>query len=115
MTDITTFIELVIAIAAAVIGVLILPWLVKKVGLDTLYKVTQTICAAAEEAGRTGLIEKKKKHEYATKLIRRFLGVLSVFISDEKLSAIIDAVCYDLFNQFKDDELQTPSEDASEE
>lgn len=103
MKDITEILEIIIKVVIALGGVFITPWLIKKFGVETLRKWTEIVCDAAEEAARSGLIPKAEKYEYAVKLLKKFLGIFGWTIDSERIRALIDAMCYEKFNQFKDD------------
>ena len=112
MTDITTIIEVIISIIAMLIGSVLIPYLKKKHSAETLANVVKWLeiaCYAAEEAARTGLIDKAAKYEYA----KDILESRGITFDEATTMALINSTVYDLFNRFKDD--VTPSEDASEE
>jgi hypothetical protein len=102
MTDITIIVEIVIGICGVLVSILLIPALVKRFGVDNLRKVAEIACNAAEEAARTGLLQKHEKYEYAARMIKSMLGVFSFTIDENKICAVINATCYELFNQFKD-------------
>ena len=54
---------------------------------------------AAEEAERSGLIDKKAKYQYA----KSFLEARGVTFDADTMQALIDSTCWELFNQFKKD------------
>ena len=54
---------------------------------------------SAEEAERSGLIDKKAKYQYA----KDFLEKRGVTFDADTMQALIDSTCWELFNQFKKD------------
>lgn len=103
MTDVTTIMEIVIGVVGVIAAVLVVPAFAKRYGIDALRKAAEFACYAAEEAARTGLIQKREKFEYAAMLIKKSLGIFSLTVDETKIRAAIDATCHYLFNQFKDD------------
>ena len=116
MADITNIIEAVVAIIFIVASAIILPMLKAKLGnisvgndktaLDLTIKWLEIAVWAAEEAARTGLIEKKAKYGYAKALLER----QGVTFDEDTVEALINSKVYELFNQFRDDS----GEDADE-
>ena len=63
---------------------------------------------AAEEAERSGLLDKKAKYQYA----KDFLEKRGVTFDADTMQALIDSTCWELFNQFKKD--SEPEEQSPE-
>lgn len=110
MTDITTIIETIVSIVAIIIGGILIPLIrtklsgVKldkdKTALDVAVAWLEIAVNAAEEAARTGLIEKGAKYGYAVELLEKN----GITFDAPTTQALIDAKVWELFNQFKDSE-----------
>lgn len=102
MNDITEILTIIIKIAALLISALLIPYIQTKwkgQKLETVQKWLEIACNAAEEAERTGLIDKKAKYTYAL----NFLEKRGVTFDPDTMQALIDSTCWELFNQFKAD------------
>lgn len=109
MTDITTIIETIVSIVAIIVGGILIP-LIKtklsgvkldkdKTALDVTVAWLEIAVNAAEEAARTGLIDKKAKYGYAVELLERN----GITFDAATTQALVDATVWQLFNQFRDD------------
>jgi hypothetical protein len=113
MTDITTIIEVIVSIIATVVGTFLIPYIKRKASAEKLAEVVKWLeiaCYAAEEAARTGLIDKAEKYGYAVE----FLEKRDITFDAATTEALINSTVYDLFNRFKDD-VVVPSEENTEE
>ena len=116
MTDVTNIIECIVYIIAIVCGVIVIPLLKTKLGsiavsedktaLDVTQKWLEIACSAAEEAARSGLIDKRAKYAYALDILER----QGITFDEATIRALVDATVWDLFNQFdKKDDAEGPS------
>ena len=113
MTDVTTIIEVIVSIIATVVGTFLIPYIKRKASAEKLAEVVKWLeiaCYAAEEAARTGLIDKEAKYGYA----KDFLESRGIKFDEVTTEALINSTVYDLFNRFKD-EVIVPEEDVTEE
>lgn len=106
MMDITVILELIIKLIFAAITIFLLPKLKalisEKVAESDQKKIIRWVelaVQAAEEAERSGLIDKKAKYTYALD----FLEKRGVTFDPDTMQALIDSTCWELFNQFKAD------------
>lgn len=106
MTDITPILELVIRLIALVITIVIIPkvkkLLTEKVAESDQKKIirwAEIAAQAAEEAARSGLIDKKAKYNYA----KDFLEARGITFDADTMEALINSTVWDLFNRFKDE------------
>lgn len=104
--DITPILELVIKLVFALITIFLVPKLKElistKVAESDQKKIIRWVelaVQAAEEAERSGLIDKKAKYQYA----KSFLEARGVTFDADTMQALIDSTVWELFNQFKDD------------
>lgn len=104
--DITVILELIIKLIFAAITIFLLPKLKalisEKVAESDQKKIIRWVelaVQAAEEAERSGLIDKKAKYTYAL----NFLEKRGVTFDPDTMQALIDSTCWELFNQFKAD------------
>lgn len=104
--DITPILELIIKLVFALITLFLLPKLKalisEKVAESDQRKIIRWVelaVQAAEEAERSGLIDKKAKYTYALD----FLEKRGVTFDPDTMQALIDSTCWELFNQFKKD------------
>lgn len=100
MNDITEILTIIIKVAALLISALLIPYLQTKwkgQKLETVQAWLEIACNAAEEAERTGLIDKKQKYSYA----KNFLESRGITFDADTMQALIDSTCWELFNQFK--------------
>lgn len=104
--DITVILELIIKLIFAAITVFLLPKLKalisEKVAESDQKKIirwAELAVQAAEEAERSGLIDKKAKYQYA----KGFLEKRGVTFDADTMQALIDSTVWELFNQFKKD------------
>lgn len=106
MMDITVILELVVKLIFTLITIFLLPKLKalisEKVAESDQKKIIRWVelaVQAAEEAERSGLIDKKAKYTYALD----FLEKRGVTFDPDTMQALIDSTCWELFNQFKKD------------
>ena len=104
--DITVILELVVKLIFTLITIFLLPKLKalisEKVAESDQRKIIRWVelaVQAAEEAERSGLIDKKAKYTYALD----FLEKRGVTFDPDTMQALIDSTCWELFNKFKDD------------
>ena len=104
MMDITVILELVVKLIFTLITIFLLPKLKalisEKVAESDQRKIIrwgELAVQAAEEAERSGLIDKKAKYQYA----KDFLEKRGVTFDADTMQALIDSTCWELFNQFK--------------
>lgn len=104
--DITPILELVVKLIFALITIFLVPKLKElistKVAESDQKKIIRWVelaVQAAEEAERSGLIDKKAKYQYA----KSFLEARGVTFDADTMQALIDSTVWELFNQFKQD------------
>lgn len=104
--DITPILELVVKLIALIVTIVILPKLkallkekVAESDQKTVIRWLEIAAQAAEEAARSGLIDKKAKYQYA----KSFLEARGVTFDADTMQALIDSTVWELFNQFKKD------------
>ena len=104
--DITVILELMIKLIFAVLTIFVVPklkeLLAAKVAESDQKKIIRWVelaVQAAEEAERSGLIDKKAKYQYA----KDFLEKRGVTFDADTMQALIDSTVWELFNQFKKD------------
>lgn len=104
--DITPILELVVKLIFTLIMIFLVPKLKElistKVAESDQKKIIRWVelaVQAAEEAERSGLIDKKAKYQYA----KDFLEKRGVTFDADTMQALIDSTCWELFNQFKKD------------
>lgn len=104
--DITPILELVVKLIFTAVTIFLVPKLKElistKVAESDQKKIIRWVelaVQAAEEAERSGLINKKTKYQYA----KDFLEKRGVTFDADTMQALIDSTCWELFNQFKKD------------
>lgn len=104
--DITPIMELVVKLIFTLITIFLVPKLKElistKVAESDQKKIIRWVelaVQAAEEAARSGLIDKKAKYQYA----KDFLEKRGVTFDVDTMQALIDSTVWELFNQFKQD------------
>ena len=104
--DITAILELIVKLIFTLITIFLLPKLKalisEKVAESDQKKIIRWVelaVQAAEEAERSGLIDKKAKYTYALD----FLEKRGVTFDPDTMQALIDSSCWELFNKFKAD------------
>lgn len=104
--DITPILALAVKLIFALITIFLVPKLKElistKVAESDQKKIIRWVelaVQAAEEAERSGLIDKKAKYQYA----KTFLEARGVTFDADTMQALIDSTCWELFNQFKKD------------
>lgn len=105
-TNITPILELVVKLIFTLITIFLVPKLKElistKVAESDQKKIIRWVelaVQAAEEAARSGLIDKKAKYQYA----KDFLEKRGVTFDADAMQALIDSTVWELFNQFKED------------
>lgn len=104
--DITPILELAVKLIFTLITIFLVPKLKElistKVAESDQKKIIRWVelaVQAAEEAERSGLIDKKAKYQYA----KTFLEAHGVTFDADTMQALIDSTVWELFNQFKQD------------
>ena len=104
--DITPILELAVKLIFTLITIFLIPKLkellatkVSESDQKKLIRWAEIAVQAAEEAERSGLIDKKAKYQYA----KDFLEKRGVTFDADTMQALIDSTCWELFNQFKKD------------
>ena len=102
--DITPILELAVKLIFTLITIFLIPKLKalisEKVAESDQKKIIRWVelaVQAAEEAERTGLIDKKAKYTYALNFLER----RGVTFDPDTMQALIDSSCWELFNKFK--------------
>ena len=113
--DITPILELAVKLIFTVVTIFLIPkikeLLAAKVAESDQKKLLRWVelaVQAAEEAERSGLIDKKAKYQYA----KDFLEKRGVTFDADTMQALIDSTVWELFNQFKKD--SEPEEQSPE-
>lgn len=104
--NITPILELAVKLIFTAVTIFLIPKLKElistKVAESDQKKIIRWVelaVQAAEEAERSGLIDKKAKYQYA----KDFLEKRGVTFDADTMQALIDSTCWELFNQFKKD------------
>lgn len=104
--NITPILELAVKLIFAAVTIFLIPKIKKllaaKVAESDQKKIIRWVelaVQAAEEAARSGLIDKKAKYQYA----KDFLEKRGVTFDVDTMQALIDSTVWELFNQFKED------------
>lgn len=104
--NITPILELVVKLIFTLITIFLVPKLKELISTKVaesdqkkLLRWVELAVQAAEEAERSGLIDKKAKYQYA----KNFLEARGVTFDADTMQALIDSTCWELFNQFKKD------------
>ena len=104
--DITPILELAVKLIFTLITIFLIPKLkellatkVSESDQKKLIRWAEIAVQAAEEAARSGLIDKKAKYQYA----KDFLEKRGVTFDPDTMQALIDSTCWELFNKFKAD------------
>lgn len=104
--DITPILELVVKLIFTLITIFLVPKLKELISTKVaesdqkkLLRWVELAVQAAEEAERSGLIDKKAKYQYA----KSFLEARGVTFDADTMQALIDSTVWELFNQFKND------------
>lgn len=101
--DITDIIKTIITLICAVISYFLIPWLKGKVSAENRERIVfwLTIAVqAAEEAARSGMIDKPDKYEY----VIDYLASKGIIFDELETEALINSAVWELINQFKADE-----------
>nr|DAH45727.1 MAG TPA: holin [Caudoviricetes sp.] len=104
--DITPILELAVKLIFTLITIFLIPkikeLLAEKVAESDQKKIlrwAEIAVQAAEEAARSGLIDKKAKYEYA----KSFLEDRGITFDANTIEALINSNVWDLINRFKDE------------
>lgn len=104
--DITPILSLIIRLVFTLITLFLIPkitdFLKTKVSESDQKKIlrwAEIAVQAAEEAARSGLIDKKAKYEYA----KSFLEDRGITFDADTIEALINSNVWDLINRFKDE------------
>lgn len=104
--NITPILELAVKLIFAAVTIFLIPKIKKllaaKVAESDQKKIIRWVelaVQAAEEAARSGLIDKRAKYQYA----KDFLEKRGVTFDVDTMQALIDSTVWELFNQFKED------------
>lgn len=104
--DITPILELAVKLIFAAVTIFLIPKIKKLFATKVsesdqkkLIRWAEIAVQAAEEAARSGLIDKKAKYQYA----KSFLEARGATLDADAMQALIDSAVWELFNQFKKD------------
>ena len=104
--NITPILELVVKLIFTAVTIFLIPKIKKllaaKVAESDQKKILRWVelaVQAAEEAARSGLIDKKAKYEYA----KSFLEDRGITFDANTIEALINSNVWDLINRFKDE------------
>jgi hypothetical protein len=104
--DITPILELAVKLIFAAVTIFLIPKIKKLFATKVsesdqkkLIRWAEIAVQAAEEAARSGLIDKKAKYQYA----KSFLEARGATLDADAMQALIDSTVWELFNQFKQD------------
>lgn len=104
--DITPILELVIKLVFALITIFLIPKIKKLIATKVseadqkkIIRWAEIAAQAAEEAARSGLIDKKAKYNYA----KDFLEARGITFDADTMEALINSTVWELFNRFKDE------------
>ena len=104
--DITPILELVIKLIVAIVTIYLIPKIKKLIATKVseadqkkIIRWAEIAAQAAEEAARSGLIDKKAKYNYA----KSFLEDRGITFDADTMEALINSMVWDLFNRFKDE------------
>ena len=104
--NITPILELAVKLIFTLITISLIPKIKKLFATKfsesdqkKLIRWAEIAVQAAEEAARSGLIDKKAKYQYA----KSFLEARGVTFDADTMQALIDSTVWELFNQFKKD------------
>ena len=102
--DITPILELAVKLIFAAVTIFLIPKIKKLLAAKVaesdqkkLLRWVELAVQAAEEAARSGLIDKKAKYQYA----KDFLEKRGATFDADAMQALIDSTVWELFNQFK--------------
>lgn len=109
--NITPILELAVKLIFAAVTIFLIPKIKKLFATKgsesdqkRLIRWAEIAVQAAEEAARSGLIDKKAKYQYA----KSFLEKRGVTYDADTMQALIDSAVWELFNQFKKDVEKDP-------
>ena len=104
--DITPILELVVKLIFTLITIFLIPKIkeliatkVSEADQKKIIRWAEIAAQAAEEAARSGLIDKKAKYNYA----KDFLEARGITFDADTMEALINSTVWDLFNRFKDE------------
>ena len=104
--DITPILELAVKLIVAIVTIYLIPKIKKLLAAKVsesdqkkLIRWAEIAAQAAEEAARSGLIDKKAKYNYA----KDFLEARGITFDADTMEALINSTVWELFNRFKDE------------
>lgn len=104
--DITPILELAVKLIFALVMLFLIPKIKKLIATKVseadqkkIIRWAEIAAQAAEEAARSGLIDKKAKYNYA----KSFLEDRGITFDADTMEALINSMVWDLFNRFKDE------------
>lgn len=104
--DITPILELAVKLIFAAVTIFLIPKIKKLLAAKVLesdqkklIRWAEIAAQAAEEAARSGLIDKKAKYNYA----KDFLEARGITFDADTMEALINSTVWELFNRFKDE------------
>ena len=104
--DITPILELAVKLIFAAVTIFLIPKIKKLLAAKVsesdqkkLIRWAEIAAQAAEEAARSGLIDKKAKYNYA----KDFLEARGITFDANTMEALINSTVWELFNRFKDE------------
>lgn len=104
--DITPILELAVKLIFALITIYLIPKIKKLIATKVseadqkkIIRWAEIAAQAAEEAARSGLIDKKAKYNYA----KDFLEARGITFDADTMEALINSTVWELFNRFKDE------------
>lgn len=104
--NITPILELVVKLIFAAVTIFLIPKIKKLLAAKVsesdqkkLIRWAEIAAQAAEEAARSGLIDKKAKYNYA----KDFLEARGITFDADTMEALINSTVWELFNRFKDE------------
>lgn len=104
--NITPILELAVKLIFAAVTIFLIPKIKKLLAAKVsesdqkkLIRWAEIAAQAAEEAARSGLIDKKAKYNYA----KDFLEARGITFDADTMEALINSTVWELFNRFKDE------------
>lgn len=104
--NITPILELAVKLIFALITIYLIPKIKKLIATKVseadqkkIIRWAEIAAQAAEEAARSGLIDKKAKYNYA----KDFLEARGITFDADTMEALINSTVWELFNRFKDE------------
>lgn len=104
--NITPILELAVKLIFTVVTIFLIPKIKKLIATKVseadqkkIIRWAEIAAQAAEEAARSGLIDKKAKYNYA----KDFLEARGITFDADTMEALINSTVWELFNRFKDE------------